>query len=126
MASVQEHNNLITKCYEGNPHLKHVLTVEDINKMTMIEGRFPLTKLPVCSHCEKLGLWSKDSNNEEIGICKYCGTITRKPMTYSEYLTKGYDVDETGATFRSMDKADKEFREKTKLWYLPDYGIGGK
>jgi len=122
--NTKEHNNLIAKCYEGNPHLKHVLTVEDINKMSMIEGRFPLTRLPVCSHCEKLGMWSHDANNEAVGICLACGSITRRPMTYSEYLAKGYDVDKTGENFRKMAQTDKDFRENTKL-ILPNYKMRG-
>lgn len=120
----KEHNNLIYKCYKGNPHLKHVLLSEDIQKMTMIEGRFPLTKLPVCSHCESLGLWHHDSQDNEIGVCTKCGTYTKFPMTYSEYLATGYDVDKTGETFRNMFESEKETREKNNLFYLPYYNIG--
>jgi len=122
----KEHNNLILKCYDGNPHVKHVLTVDDINKMTMIEGRFPLTKLPVCSHCEKLGLWHHDNLGNEIGVCVACGTYTKDPMTYSEYLATGYDVDQTGETFKNTLKKDRKRRKINDLLYLPQYNNIGK
>jgi len=115
-----QHNKLIIKCYEGNPHLKHVLTNTDINRIAMLEGRYPITKFPVCSHCERLGLWTQVDGIPS-GYCEICGTYTRNPMTYSEYLSKGFDVDETGETFRKMSKVDKELREKNKLFYLPEY-----
>lgn len=120
---VKDHNKIIYKCYDGNPHLKHVLTVDDINKMTMIEGRFPLTKLPVCSHCEKLGMWHKDSLGRVVGVCVSCGTYTKNPMTYSEYLATGYDVDKTGDTFIRTLKKDREQRKKNELLYLPNYNM---
>lgn len=115
-----DHNKLILKCYEGNPHLKHILTNDDINRMALIEGTYPITKFPVCSHCERLGLWTKYGGHVA-GWCEYCGTYTKNAMSYSEYLTKGYDVDETGDTFRRMLKVDRERRERNKLLYLPEW-----
>lgn len=100
MATIKEHNNLIKICFNGNKHLKHVLSQEEVKNMTVIENRFPLTKLPVCGSCEKLGMWSTGM----IGICRSCGTITKKPITYSSYLASGYDVDATGATAKQILK----------------------
>lgn len=123
---VKEHNNLIYKCYEGNPHIKHILLNDDINRIAMIEGRFPLTKFPVCSHCESLGLWHTDKNNKEVCVCTKCGTYTKNPMTYSEYLATGYDVDKTGETFRNTLKKDRDLRKRKELLYLPEYNNIGK
>ena len=106
MASIQEHNELIKVVFDGNKHLKHVLSADEIRQMTVMENRFPLTKLPVCGHCEKLGMWSKGMQC----TCKSCGTITKKPITYSTYLASGYDVDSTGKTAQRV------------LSVLPDYG----
>ena len=114
MATVQEHNEIVKICFDGNKHLKHVLSMEEINKMTMIENRFPLTKLPVCGHCEKLAFWSQGM----MATCKHCGTITKSPITYSSYLASGYDVDNTGHTAKNVMGKIEERRDKI----LPDYG----
>lgn len=106
--------------FDGNKHLKHVLSNDEIKQMTMIEGRFPLTKLPVCAGCEKLGLWHKD-NGKPVGYCKQCGTITKNPVTYSTYLAQRMDVDETGTTFRSMAEVDKKADWFKRAVYLPDF-----
>jgi len=98
VSTISEHNRLIKVVFDGSKHLKHVLTNEIVRQMTIIEGRFPLTRLPVCGHCEKLGLWGPDG----AGYCQSCGTITKHPITYSEYLASGYDVDETGEAARSV------------------------
>ena len=52
-----------------------------------------------------------------VGICRDCGTITKDPLTYSEYLASGFDVDETGATAREVMVEEKEIRQII----LPDY-----
>ena len=75
--------------------------------MTLIEKRFPLTKLPVCGACEKLAMWG----NGMQGICRSCGTITKNPITYSEYLASGYDIDSTGATAKCVLREEKKVRE---------------
>lgn len=127
MATVEQHNKLINIVFNGNKHLKHVLSDEDIKQMTLIEGRFPLTKLPVCGHCEKLGLWHRDAYNRKIvGVCRTCGTITKNPVTYSTYLASRMDVDETGDTFRSMATVDKHRDLAARLVYLPDFNHIGK
>lgn len=113
MASTAEHNQLIKVYFDGNKNLKHVLSSEEINNMTMIESRFPLTKLPVCSHCERLGFWGKGMQC----VCKHCGSLTKNPITYSSYLASGYDVDPTGATARSVMQADMRLRQDV----LPEY-----
>jgi len=126
MATAAEHNQIIKIKFSGNTHLKHVLSNDEIRQMTMIEGRFPLTKLPVCGHCEKLGLWSRDILNDEIiGICKSCGTITKKPITYSTYLASKQDVDETGDTFRRMATIDKDRDYVNRFIYLPEFNMNG-
>lgn len=127
MATTQQHNKLINVIFNGNKHLKHVLTDKDIAQMTIIEGRYPLTKLPVCGRCEKLGLWHKDQTTQKIvGVCRSCGAITKNPVTYSTYLASGYDVDATGDTFRSMAIVDKNKEAVKRFIYLPEFSnMGG-
>lgn len=117
-----KHNKLIKVLFDGNKHLNHVLNDQEILDMTMIESRFPLTKLPVCGHCEALGLWTKDSVTQKpIGYCKKCSTYTRKPLTYSSYLASGYDIDKTGHNFRRMDTVEKKRGDYVREVYLPDF-----
>lgn len=118
MTTIGQHNQLIKICFDGSNHLKHVLSNEEIKNMTLLEERFPLTKLPVCGCCEKLAMWGKDM----CGVCRSCGTITKNPMTYSNYLASGYDIDATGATAREVLNK----RQIASALILPDYGIGGK
>ena len=122
MATSGEHNNLIVYNFNQNKHLQKVLTDEEIAYMTVIEGRFPLTQLPVCNHCESLGLWTKDlMTGKPAGYCKKCGTLSRSPVTYSTYLARGYDIDATGASFRQMAIVDKKVDAYKRLIYLPDF-----
>lgn len=87
--------------------------MDEINQMTLIENRFPLTKLPVCGVCERLAYWSKGM----VAVCKHCGGITKNPVPYSTYLSSGFDVDTTGATAKkAMDK-----RTEIADLILPDY-----
>lgn len=118
MATTAEHNQLIKVILDGSKHLKHVMTQEEIKQMTIIENRFPLTKLPVCGHCERLAMWSVGMQ----ATCRHCGSITKNPITYSTYLASGYDVDTTGATAKDVMSKSNLIRERI----LPDYGIGGK
>lgn len=113
MSTTQAHNQLIKIMFDGSKNLKHVLSTEEIYKMTMIENRFPLTKLPVCSACERLAYWGKGMQ----GICKHCGTITKAPITYSSYLASGYDVDPTGQTAKTVMQSEMQKRELI----LPEY-----
>ena len=113
MSTISEHNRLIKVVLDGSKHLKHVLTNDMVNKMTMIEGRFPLSRLPVCGGCEKLAMYGPDGS----GYCQSCGTITKHPITYSEYLASGFDVDETGETAKEVLK---EQQVKRGIW-LPQY-----
>lgn len=106
MATISEHNQLLKVVLDGSKHLKHVLTNETVRTMTMLEGRYPLTRLPVCGHCEKLALWGPGG----VGVCQTCGTITKRPVTYAEYLASGYDIDETGETARRALQEQKEVR----------------
>lgn len=122
MATDKQHNDLIAYHFDGNKHLKHVLSVDEIKDMTLIEGRFPLTKLPVCAHCEKLGLWTKDFfTGKPCGYCKACGSYTKSPVTYSTYLAQKMDVDETGASFKQMLEVDKKHDDYKRTVYLPDF-----
>ena len=112
MASIKEHNQLIKIVFNGNSHLKHVMSSEQIKQMTLIEGRYPLTRLPVCGHCEKLAHWYRGGQ----AYCPNCGTYTKNPVTYASYLASGYDID--GTTAKWMLDTEKKLRNKV----LPDYG----
>lgn len=114
MASVAEHNQLIKVCFDGSKHLNHVMSAEEIKNLAVIEDRYPLTRLPVCGHCERLGLWHHGGQ----AYCPSCGTYTRRPITYAQYLASGYDVDATGATAKLVLEQE---RSKRAL-ILPDYG----
>lgn len=115
-------NQLLICNFQNNKHLKKVLTDEQIVNMTIIEDRFPLSKLPVCNHCESLGLWDKDSiTGKPVGYCKKCGTISTKPVTYSTYLARGYDIDKTGDNFRRMALVEKKADAYRRAVYLPDF-----
>lgn len=122
MATNWQHNQLLKIVFDGNKHLNHVLSDNDIKQMTMIEGRWPLSKSPVCGHCERLGLWHKDPvTNKPVGVCRVCGTITKNPITYSTYLASGMDVDATGHTFRALDRATRAKDQKNRELYLPNF-----
>jgi hypothetical protein len=110
--NVQEHNQLIKVVFGNNKHFKHVLTNDHIAMMTLYESRYPISRLPVCGHCEKLGLWKGSE-----GYCQSCGTYTKNPLSYSAYLASGYDLDNSCNTSRMM----MEF-EQNKRSVLPDYG----
>lgn len=112
MATTQQHNKLIGVVFDGNKHLQKVLTNDAIKNMTVIENRYPLTKLPVCGHCENLAMWDKGGTAR----CPKCGWVTKTPITYSTYLAQGYDIDK-GVTAREVLKA----RDNATL-LLPDYG----
>lgn len=127
MATSKQHNDIIKVIFNGNKHLKHVLSQKEIEEMTMIEGRFPLTKLPVCGHCEKLGLWHRDHLTKKIvGVCKDCGAITKEPITYSSYLASKMDVDETGRTFKNLSRLDRHRDYINRNVYLPKFNNIGK
>lgn len=115
---INEHHELIKVCFDGNKHLKHVLSQEEIKTMTMIENRYPLTQLPVCGHCEKLGMWGRGM----VGICRECGTITKNPVNYATYLASGYDLDATGAIAKEIfHKSDVENQKRMRKIILPQY-----
>ena len=112
MASIAQHNTLMKVVFDGSKHLKHVMTSEQINKVTLYEHRYPLSRMPVCGHCEKLAYWHRGGT----AYCPFCGTYTKKPITYSSYLASGYDIDQTTARWM----LDKEKKVRAKV--LPDYG----
>jgi hypothetical protein len=106
LASVAEHNQLLKVCFDGNKHLKHVMTSNEIHKMTLIEEKYPLSRLPVCGGCEKLAYW----HHNHTAYCPSCGTITKVPITYASYLASGYDVDATGNTARMVLEKERSKR----------------
>lgn len=114
MATIEQHNNLFKCVFDGSKHLKHVLDSKEINKLAMIEKRYPVTRLPVCGHCEKLAYW----HHNHTAWCPKCGTYTMKPITYSDYLASGFDTD--GVTARRMLDFEKKRKRRNRI--LPAYG----
>ena len=108
--NIKDHNTLMKIVFDGNKHLKHVMTADEVQKSVHLENRYPLSRMPVCGHCERLALWTRNKQ----AFCEYCGTYTRTPVTYSSYLASGYDVDK-GIANRMM-----ELDKRNKI--LPSYG----
>ena len=92
MATIEQHNNIVKVCFGHNKFYKHVLTNDAVIRITNMENRFAISKMPVCGSCERLGLWHKGRTC----YCKHCGTVTQNPITFAEYVVAGYDVDQTG------------------------------
>ena len=84
-------SDIIKLSYNDN-HIRHVLSNDKVNEMTQIENRYPISRLPVCNHCEALGIWGFTKMREPAGYCEKCGTITVGPISYAEYLVSGYDL----------------------------------
>ena len=82
----------IIKLSYNDKHIVHVLSNEKVNEMTQLSQRYPITRLPVCNHCEALGLWGFTKMKEPAGYCEKCGTITVGPISYAEYLVAGHDL----------------------------------
>lgn len=88
----------------NNKHIQHILSVEKVNEMTQVERRYPMSRLPVCNHCEALALWSRPlDDGNPTGTCLKCGTVTVNPISLAEYLVAGYDL--------PMDMSAKEKEE---------------
>ena len=92
MATIDQHNQIMKVNFGHSKHFKHILTNDDIRRMTVVEGRYPISRLPVCAGCEQVAYWGHGGQ----GVCPDCGTITKNPITLSEYMVKGYDIDKTG------------------------------
>jgi len=118
MASIQQHNQIMKIIFGNTKHFSHVMSSEEVKKLTMIEASYPLTRQPVCGGCERLGLWHKDMFGKPLCVCKKCGAITKDPITYATYLASGYDIDETGMTAREVMKHRRYVIDN----YVPDYG----
>lgn len=113
MATIAQSNEqLIKVILDGSKHLKHVLDSKEIRKMSLIEKSYPLARLPVCGHCEKLAYWHHDGQS----WCPKCGTYTKKPLTYGNYLAAGYDIDSSCATSRAMLEYERKRRRKLPIF----------
>ena len=115
MATIKEHNKLIKVVFGGTKHFKHILTRDEYSKITQLEKRYPISRRPVCEGCESLAWWDKGWQ----AFCPSCGTITKNPITLSEYYTKGCDLDKSGFA------RDKEVQLAQRDRILPLYGKGG-
>lgn len=108
MATIREHNHLM-RCVLGNTkHFKHILTRDDLSRITGLEKRYPVSRRPVCEHCESVGWWRKG----KACFCPTCGTITKHPITLSEYYIKGYDLDGSRSGLSKEVKITKIKRDR--------------
>jgi hypothetical protein len=108
MANIPEHNVFLYKVMHDQKHFKHILTNDDITRMTMVEQRYPISKLPVCGHCERLAYWGKGL----IAVCPHCGTTTLNPITLAEYYLQGYDLDGATGEDRAQVKHERIARKE--------------
>lgn len=113
-------NHILLKVMDGSPHLRHILTSEKVKRMCLYENRYPFVKLPVCSGCERLGLWTKAPQGHKRCYCEVCGTYTLDPRTYAEYLSNGEDLDPHGKTFRELSVKMKTDLGKNRILYIPE------
>lgn len=107
-----KHNDDLIRVMSDQKHMKHILTQEHIDQMVRVEARYPISKLPVCGHCERLALWG----DKGTAHCLHCGTVTLKAVPLSEYYAAGYDLD--GAT--GEDRSQVRHEKNARKILLPD------
>lgn len=94
--SILNSNNFVKFYTGGTTHNRRLLTNNDIYKIAGVEVQVPIIKQPICEHCERICIWSKTTDmfgkTVPLGICTYCGTRTKNPLTYGEFLANGYDI----------------------------------
>lgn len=120
--SIRRSNNLIKIFTGGTSHNRRLLTNNDIMKIHDVEIQVPIISQPVCEHCERIVLWShtrgKFGETIPLGICSYCGTITKNPMTYGEWLAAGHDIP---IYITGRDRADSiRARQMLNAWLNVD------
>jgi hypothetical protein len=94
--SILDSNNFIKYYTGGTTHNRRLLTNNDIYKIAGVEVQVPIIKQPICEHCERICVWTKTKGTFgqviPTGYCSYCGTMTKNPLTYGEFLANGYDI----------------------------------
>lgn len=90
--NIQRVNHIYACMNGGSLHARKVFTNDLVQRMSIIENRYPVAKLPMCERCERAALWHHNEKGEGVGYCKMCGTTTVNPMTYGEYLAQGEDL----------------------------------
>lgn len=89
----KENNGVLEQIKKSNPkYLEHILQKNDIimtfAKSTL--GGLDLLEQPMCNHCEKPGAW----NTGGTCYCWACGTVTKDPITFYEYLAQELKLSE--------------------------------
>ena len=96
MADIHAQNQFIAYYTGGTEHSKRAKNDEERLKIRGVEAQIPLITQPICEHCERLCYWDQERGMfgqvVPLGVCTECGGITRKPLTYGEYLANGYDI----------------------------------
>jgi hypothetical protein len=115
---IRKSNNLIKIFTGGTSHNRRLLTNNDIMTIHNVEVHVPIISQPICEHCERIVIWSQTRGTFgeviPLGMCKYCGTITKNPMTYGEWLAAGHDIPNTVV---GRDRADSiRARQMLNAW----------
>ena len=96
MDNIQRQNRFIAYYMGGTKHAERAKNDEERLKIRGVETQIPLISQPICEHCERLCYWDQErgifGQVVPLGVCVECGGITRKPLTYGEYLAAGYDI----------------------------------
>jgi len=120
--NIFEANKFIKFATGGTTHNRRLLSNDEMFKIRDVEIAVPIISQPVCEHCERLGLWhsERDMWGQIVPICycEHCGTITKKPLTYGEYLANGYDIP---ANIVGRDREDSiKARQMLNAWFNVD------
>jgi len=69
-------------------YAKHILHKNDIVEsfLTYMGFGSDVLSQPVCSKCERPGLWGMDKDLRAECHCLACGKITKNPVTVSQYM----------------------------------------
>ena len=79
------------------PHAKRELTRGEVYKIKDMAYAQPIVVQPVCGHCERVCIWDLEEHPitlqiVPVGVCEVCGTRTKNPITFGEYIAQGHDI----------------------------------
>ena len=120
-------NNFIKIYTGGTKHNRRMMSEKDVFTIQGVMHQVPLIAQPICEHCERLGIWDWDidmwGKPRPLCFCETCGTITKNPLTYGEYLANGYDIP---STITGRDREDSILARKILNMLLNVDGKDGR
>ena len=126
ISSLRE-NNFIKIYTGGTNHNRRMMSEKDVYTIAGVMHEVPLISQPICEHCERLGIWDWDydmwGKPRPLCQCETCGTITKHPMTYGEYLANGHDIP---STIVGKDREDSVLARKLLNMLLNVDGKDGR